>query len=142
MPHVGTGYARQPALALAENVPILDLLEAALTRVPGVRVIGALQERLGLELTRAHQPRLILLGTALPDLPDLQVMRLLQADPATRAIPVISHGASESAAGAPALLAAGVQAHVLLPEEIARLVGLGSQLLGSASAAAAECHKR
>lgn len=129
-PTNGGTAAAKPVLALAETIATLDLLEAALTRVPGVRVIAALQGRLGLELARAHRPQLILLGAALPDLPSLQVLHQLQADPATRAIPVISHGGPESAHHAPALLAAGVHAHVLLPAEIARLVALSAQLLG------------
>jgi CheY-like chemotaxis protein len=129
-PTNGGTAPQKSVLALAENVSTLDLLEAALALVPGVQVIGALQGRLGLELAKAHQPRLIVLGAALPDIPGLQVVRQLQTDPATRAIPLISHGGPESAGHAPGLLAAGVRAHVVLPAEVARLVALGGQLLG------------
>lgn len=102
-------------LALAADVPTLDLLEAALTRVPGVQVIGALQGRLGLELARAHQPQLILLALELPDLPGLpglQMLQQLRGDAASQGRRL-----------------AGTAGHLALPTEIAHVAPLVRALL-------------
>lgn len=115
-------------LALAADVPTLDLLEAALTRVPGVQVIGALQGRLGLELARAHQPQLILLALELPDLPGLpglQMLQQLRGDARTQAIPVITHGDAASQGRR----LAGTAGHLALPTEIAHVAPLVRALL-------------
>lgn len=128
MPPASTDGSTPPqrsVLALAEDVPTLDLLEAALTRVPGVQVIGALQGRLGLELARAHQPQLILLALELPDLPGLQMLQQLRGDARTQAIPVITHGDAASQGRR----LAGTAGHLALPTEIAHVAPLVRALL-------------
>jgi len=121
----GSTVPQQPVLALAGDVPTLDLLEAALALVPGVQVIGSLQGRLGLDLARAHHPQLILLALDLPDLPGLQVLQQLRLDARTQTIPVITHGDAASQG----LRLAGTAGHLALPTEIAQLAPLVSALL-------------
>ncbi len=48
-----------------------------------------MQGQLGLELAREHAPDLILLDIHLPDLDGDEVLARLQADAATRGIPVV-----------------------------------------------------
>ena len=47
----------------------------------------ALQASLGLDLARTQLPDLILLDLNLPDMPGVEVLRRLRADPATAAYP-------------------------------------------------------
>jgi DNA-binding response OmpR family regulator len=121
----GSTVPQWSVLALAGDVPMLDLLEAALARLPGVQVIGALQGRLGLELARAHHPQLILLALDLPDLPGTTVLQQLRGDARTQAIPVITHGDAASQGRR----LAGTAGHLTLPTEIARVAPLVRALL-------------
>jgi hypothetical protein len=54
-------------LHIEDNSSNLRLIERLLASRPGVRVMAAMQGRLGLELAREHQPAPILLDLNLPD---------------------------------------------------------------------------
>jgi len=76
-------------LHIEDNSSNLRLIERLLARCPGVRVMAAMQGRLGLDLAREHQPALILLDLNLPDTHGLDVLRRLAADARTAGIPVV-----------------------------------------------------
>ena len=67
----------------------MRLIEAILHARPQVELLPAMQGQLGLDLAREHLPDLILLDIHLPDLDGDEVLARLQADPATREIPVV-----------------------------------------------------
>ncbi|MEJ5254423.1 MAG: PAS domain S-box protein [Acidimicrobiales bacterium] len=75
-------------LYIDDNLANVRLVERVLQMRPGVKLISAMQGRLGFELAREHQPDLILLDVHLPDLSGGDVLRELKCDPATSGIPV------------------------------------------------------
>ena len=76
-------------LHIEDNSSNLRLIERLLATRPGVRVMAAMQGRLGLDLAREHQPALILLDLNLPDTHGLDVLRRLAGDARTAGIPVV-----------------------------------------------------
>ena len=76
-------------LHIEDNSSNLRLIERLLASRPGVRVLAAMQGRLGLELAREHQPALILLDLNLPDTHGLDILRHLSSDARTAGIPVV-----------------------------------------------------
>ena len=55
-----------------------------------------MQGRLGVDLATKHEPDLILLDLHLPDIPGIEVLRLIQEDPRTRDIQPVTHTASRN----------------------------------------------
>jgi signal transduction histidine kinase/CheY-like chemotaxis protein len=80
----------------------------------GLRTIDAENGREGLRLAQQEQPRAIFLDLKMPDLSGFDVLRMLQADPATRAIPVLIHTSQILEDGERERLAA---AAAILPKE-------------------------
>ena len=79
-------HARSPALAQAasyrgtvlyieDNLSNIRLIEQILARYPGVRLLEAMQGKLGLDLANTHTPDWILLDLHLPDVPGEEVLR-------------------------------------------------------------------
>ena len=88
----------------------------------GVQLIEASQGWLGLELARAHRPDLILLDVHLPDIPGSAVLKHLQEDSRTMAIPVVVVSADATPEQMELLLASGAQSYAL------KLIDIGSML--------------
>jgi signal transduction histidine kinase/CheY-like chemotaxis protein len=117
-------------LYIEDNLSNLRLVEALLRRRPGVRVLSAMQGRVGLELARAHRPDLILLDRHLPDGSGDQVFLDLRADAATRAIPVVILSADATPGGIQRLLEAGVRAYLTKPLDVHALLAVLDDTLG------------
>jgi two-component system, cell cycle response regulator DivK len=86
---------RQPGAAdhtvlLVEDLDEHRYLYATVLRLAGYRVLEAADGERALALAREALPSLILLDMGLPVLDGWQVIQLLRANPATRAIPVIA----------------------------------------------------
>ncbi len=109
-------------LYVEDNLSNLRLVELILKRRPAVRLIVAMQGRLALELAREHDPDLILLDVHLPDIDGDEVLRRLQADPRTRAIPVVVVSAEATPAKIERFLAAGAQAYLTKPLDLSRVL--------------------
>jgi CheY-like chemotaxis protein len=89
-----------------------------------MKVIAAMQGRLGLELAREHQPVLVLLDLHLPDMDGEQVLQRLRDDPATAAIPVVIVSADATHGQVQRLLTAGAFAYLTKPIDVRELLGL------------------
>ena len=76
-------------LYVEDNLSNLRLIERILGQRPGVRLLSAMQGRLGWDLARQHLPDLIVLDLHLPDVRGEDVLRWLGDDPRTRGIPVV-----------------------------------------------------
>ena len=80
-----------------ESVLLIDDDEACRYLLKGYlatmrfRVIEAATGRDGLQRAQQERPRAIFLDLQMPDLSGFDVLKILQADPATRAIPVLIH---------------------------------------------------
>jgi len=109
-------------LYIEDNLSNLRLVERVLAHRPGIRVLPAMQGRLGLDLAREHRPALIFLDLQLPDLPGYEVLRHLQGDPRTREIPVLVISADASPGQIQRTLAAGARAYLTKPLDVRGLL--------------------
>jgi signal transduction histidine kinase/CheY-like chemotaxis protein len=111
-------------LHIEDKLANLQLIDRVLGHRPGLRLIPAMQGRLGLELARQHRPMLVLLDLDLADLPGEEVLRRLQADPVTAAIPVVIISADAMPGQVRRLLAQGASAYVTKPIDVRQLLGI------------------
>lgn len=109
-------------LHIEDNLSNLKLVERILARHAAVRVIATMQGRLGIELAREHQPRVVLLDLHLPDMGGDEVLRQLREDPATRDIPVVIASADATRGEIQRLLAAGAAAYITKPIDLPELL--------------------
>ena len=123
----GSRPARGPektVLHVEDNLSNLRLVEQLVLQRPEVRLINAIQGRLGLELAREHRPDLILLDLHLPDMQGTEVLAELQRDPQTRDIPVTIISADMTAGLVERLKDAGARGHMTKPLDVEALLGL------------------
>jgi CheY-like chemotaxis protein len=88
-----------------------------------------------LELAAEHRPDLILLDVNLPDIPGAEVLRRLQAEPATRAAPVVVISADASPGQIQRLLAAGAYDYLTKPIDVKRFIEVIDETLKEGVAA-------
>ncbi|HEV8616732.1 MAG TPA: ATP-binding protein [Methylomirabilota bacterium] len=109
-------------LYIEDNLSNFRLVERVLERRPRMRLLPAIQGRLGLDLAREHQPDLILLDLHLPDLPGEEVLRRLLAEPRTREIPVVVVSADATPGQIERLRAAGARDYLTKPLDVRQLL--------------------
>ncbi|MEY2563775.1 MAG: hypothetical protein QOH88_1968 [Verrucomicrobiota bacterium] len=102
-------------LYVEDNLSNLTLIEQMLSEQPEIKLITAMQGKLGLELARQHSPDLILLDLHLPDVQGWEVLSRLQHDKATRDIPVVVISADATSRQIKRLMAAGARAYLTKP---------------------------
>ena len=116
---------RQPVILYVEdNVSNTRLMEHIVSYRPTVKLITAMQGRLGLELAIQHQPDLILLDLHLPDLSGEEVLAQLQRDHRTKEIPVIMITADATPRQIRRLTDAGAAAYLTKPVNVENLLSL------------------
>ena len=81
-------------LHVEDNPANLELVARLLAQRPQHRLIAASHGALGLEFARVHLPAVILMDINLPDISGSEILKILQADPATAHIPVIALSAN------------------------------------------------
>jgi CheY-like chemotaxis protein len=123
-PAAATGLPRERGtiVYIEDNVSNLKLVERLLDRFPEVRLIPAMQGKLGIDLARQHRPDLILLDLHLPDLHGREVLEQLKRDPATAAIPVVVVSADATPAQVERLHAAGAAEYLTKPIDVEALL--------------------
>jgi PAS domain S-box-containing protein len=107
---------------IEDNLSNVKLLERLIDRLPEVRLIPAMQGKLGLDLARRHHPDLILLDLHLPDLHGREVLEQLKRDPATAAIPVVVLSADATTGQLEQLMAGGATDYLAKPIDIEMLL--------------------
>jgi PAS domain S-box-containing protein len=120
----GPAEPERAILYIEDNLSNLKLVERVLSQRSDLKVIAAMQGRLGLELAREHQPVLVLLDLHLPDMDGEQVLQRLRDDPATAAIPVVIVSADATHGQVQRLLTAGAFAYLTKPIDVRELLGL------------------
>lgn len=108
-------------LYIEDTVANVQVIEGILERRPSIRLIPAMLGRLGLDLAHEHRPHLVLLDLHLPDLPGERVLAELQADDATRDIPVVILSADATRDRAQ-FVAGGAHAYLTKPIDLRRLL--------------------
>ncbi len=111
-------------LYIEDNLSNLKLVQNLIAMRPGVKIIPAMQGRLGLDLARQHDPELILLDVNLPDMRCDEVLRRLKAAPETRDIPVVVISADATPGRVAQLNAAGAQAYLTKPLDVKMLLAV------------------
>jgi CheY-like chemotaxis protein len=116
-------------LYIEDNIPNLKLIQRLLAHRPEVRLLPAMQGRIGLDLAREHRPNLILLDLHLPDVQGGEILRRLQDDPQTRHIPVVVISADATPGQADRLRAEGARDYLTKPLNIKKLLRLLDDIL-------------
>jgi signal transduction histidine kinase/ActR/RegA family two-component response regulator/HAMP domain-containing protein len=116
-------------LYVEDNIPNLKLIQRLLAHRPEVRLLPAMQGRLGLDLARQHRPDLILLDLHLPDIQGDEILNRLQDDPETRHIPVVVISADATPGQVERLLAAGARDYLTKPLNVQKLLSVLDDLL-------------
>lgn len=109
------------------------LVERLLAQRPDVRLIAAMQGRLGIDLARQHHPGLILLDLHLEDLTGDEVLRRLKADPGTARTPVVILSADADQGQVERLLALGATAYLTKPVDVKKLLAVLGEALAERS---------
>ena len=122
----------QTVLYVEDNPSNLRLVERVLAERGGVRLLTATHGQPVHDLACQHQPDLILLDQHLPDLAGEEVLRRLQADPDTAAVPVVVVSADATAGQIQRLLAAGASHYLTKPLDVAEFLEVVDQLLQAA----------
>jgi signal transduction histidine kinase/ActR/RegA family two-component response regulator len=124
VPPVDLSAATMRILYIEDNPANIEVVVRFLKPVTNVVLRTAMTGEAGLEAAIHEPPDLILLDMHLPDIPGEEVLRRLQAEPATAAIPV----AVLSAEAAPGIIrrmrASGVAAYLTKPLDLAELSDL------------------
>ena len=100
---------------VVEDNPANMTLATFLLQSAGHAVITAANAEIGLMLARAEQPDLILMDIQLPGMDGLEATRLLKADAATRAIPVVALTALAMKGDEERIRAAGCDGYIAKP---------------------------
>ena len=116
---IGTSSSNNcDVLYVEDDIVNFTLVERILEYRPGLRLAHAPSGRTGLQLAETHQPKMILLDLNLPDMPGSEVLRRLQQDPATAAIPVVILSANATPSQIERLLSAGAKNYLTKPFDI------------------------
>jgi signal transduction histidine kinase/CheY-like chemotaxis protein len=119
---VQPGYAEgtplRTVLYVEDNPANMELVEQLVARRPGLRLLGAADGDLGIELARACRPAVILMDINLPGISGLEAMKILRADPSTADIPVIALSANAVPRDIEKALAAGFFGYLTKPLKV------------------------
>jgi PAS domain S-box-containing protein len=119
-------------LYIEDNLSNLRLVEQILDTWQGIRLIPAMQGRLGIELATEHHPDLILLDLNLPDVGGRQVLSRIRSNPATTAIPVVVLTADATLGVKDGLLGSGATAFLTKPFELDQFFEVVGEILDAA----------
>jgi signal transduction histidine kinase/ActR/RegA family two-component response regulator len=120
-------------LYIEDNLSNIRLMEHIVSYRPNIRLVPAMQGRLGLELAREEDPDLILLDLHLPDVSGAEVLKRLQADPKTSGIPVVMISADATPGQVSRLLSAGAASYITKPLNVERLLKVFDDHLGESA---------
>jgi len=127
--------ARQRTVLYVEDNPSnIRLVAQILGRRRHIQLLTAHTPELGIELARARCPDLILLDIHMPGMDGYQVLRVFQADPSTKTIPVVALTANAMPRDVERGRAAGFADYLTKPLDVPRFVGLVDAMLGPADA--------
>ena len=111
-------------LYVEDNLSNITLIEHIIVHRPHVKLVAAMQGRLGLDLAREHRPDLILLDLHLPDISGEDVLQGLRQQPELRNTPVIVISADATRGRIERLLSMGVLDYLPKPLDIKRFLQL------------------
>jgi PAS domain S-box-containing protein len=86
--------ALRTLLYVEDNPANMMLVEHIIANLPEVKMLGARNGYLGIELAHSHHPDVILMDINLPGISGIEALNLLRKDPVTEHIPVIALSAN------------------------------------------------
>ncbi|MFZ5549692.1 MAG: ATP-binding protein [Pseudomonadota bacterium] len=121
-------------LCVEDNPASLDLIRAAMSQRPGIRLLTARNGQRGVELARSHLPDVILMDNNMPVLSGAAAQAILRSDPRTTDIPIIAISANAMPGAVTSGLEAGFFRYLTKPVDLNALAeALDSALALSAS---------
>ena len=111
-------------LYVEDNLSNITLIEHIIVHRPHVKLVAAMQGRLGLDLAREHRPDLILLDLHLPDISGEDVLYALRQEPALQNTPIIVISADATSGRIERLQSMGVLDYLPKPLDIKRFLQL------------------
>jgi len=111
-------------LYVEDNLSNITLIEHIIVHRPHVKLVAAMQGRLGLDLAREHRPDLILLDLHLPDISGEDVLYALRQEPALQNTPIIVISADATRGRIERLQSMGVLDYLPKPLDIKRFLQL------------------
>lgn len=124
-------------LLVEDNEMNLDMLSRRLER-RNFEIVIAMDGAQGVELTKIHQPDLILMDMSLPVMDGWEATRRIKADATTKHIPIIALTAHAIAGDRERCLAAGCDEYESKPVKFPRLLAKIEQMLGLESSSGGE----
>lgn len=118
-------------LYVEDNLTNVALLERILARRPSVRLVAAMQGRLGVQLACEHLPDMVLLDLHLPDMTGEAVLEALRTNEDTAGIPVVVMSADATEGQVRKLLAAGAREYLTKPLDVKRFMEVLDEVIGS-----------
>jgi PAS domain S-box-containing protein len=118
-------------LYVEDNPSNLQLVQRVLAHRPGLRLLTATEGGGVCRLVRDERPDVVLLDVHLPDLGGAEVLRRLQADPATAQTPVIMVSADATPRRIERLLAAGAQHYLTKPLDVSKFLAVLDEVMGA-----------
>jgi PAS domain S-box-containing protein len=119
-------------LYVEDNPANMTLVEQLLGRFADVRLLGARDGNLGVEMARSSQPEVILMDINLPGLNGLDAMKILHADPLTAHIPIVALSANALPRDVKKGLDAGFFRYLTKPIKVNELIDTLGEALASA----------
>ena len=112
-------FQEQKTLLYAEdNQSSIELIEQILLMRPAVKLITTKQGHTCIDLSREQHPDLILLDINLPDMHGMEVLKVLQKEARTQAIPVVVISADATPHRIERLLESGARAYLTKPMDV------------------------
>ena len=116
--------AARKSVLIVEDNPLNMKLFSAMVAAQGHQVLQATDGSHGLDLAQRQHPDLIIMDIQLPGMSGLDVTRMLKADEATRAIPIIATTAYALRGDEDNIMASGCDAYMAKPIAIAQFLEL------------------
>jgi PAS domain S-box-containing protein len=93
-PQVPAGARQRTLLYVEDNPANMKLVEKLMAQRADIRLLGAINGTLGVEVARTSQPEVILMDINLPGISGIEAMKILREDPATAHIPIVALSAN------------------------------------------------
>lgn len=125
----GSEGDRYLVVHVEDNPSNIAFMEQFLSDFERITLLNAPTAEIGIELTRARQPQLVIMDLNLPGMNGLEATRLLGSDPATRHIPVVGLSAAAMLTDMKRVREAGFYRYLTKPVDIVELTRVLEEVL-------------
>ena len=127
--HLALVRRERTVLCIEDNLPNLQLVERILRFAGNIRLLSAMQGRIGFDLAVQNKVDLILLDLNLPDIEGTKVLEMLRDNQSTSDVPVVIITADASQDQNKRLLELGASAYLTKPFDVGAFIEVLRQLL-------------